>query len=149
MICLSNYLSYSAPITPTDRYSPCRDEEIVGWKKVFARVKGDSFGDFSPFFPVIAKLRIPKDAGIVFKFSKCRASRAIVDGFYACDHEWEPGPDNELSLLTAKSSRDPKFLYTKGSEVLPDSFDPDPSVICSHGIHFFRTYEEAAVYNFM
>ena len=123
------------------RYSSCRDEEIVGWKKVFVRVYGRHA------FPVIAKLKIPKDAGIVFKFSKCRASRAIVEGFYASNHVWMPCPDNELSFTKAHSAINPGFLYEKGSEVVPDSFDPDPNIICSHGIHFFRTYEEAAVYD--
>ena len=128
-------------------YSPHRNEDIYVWKKVFVIVFGRC-GDLHTF-PVIAKLRIPKDAGIVSGPLKCRASRAIVEGFYADDHEWAPSPDNELSLTKAHSAVDPDFLYEKGKEVVPDSFDPDPTTICSHGINFFRTYEEAAVYDFM
>lgn len=128
------------------RYSSCRDEEIVGWKKVFVRAYG-RYGNLYTF-PVIAKLRIPKDAGVVCGITKCRASRVIVEGFYAPDHVWMPGPDNELSLTKAHSAMDPGFLYEKRSEVVPDSFDPDPKNNCSHGINFFRTYEEAVKYIF-
>jgi len=127
-------------------YSITRDADIIGWKKVFARVTNYPY-DLRKF-PVIAKLRIPKDAAVVFGFLKCRASRVIVDGFYTYDHVWEPSPDNELSLLEACSAIDPRFLYTKGSEAFPDYFDSDPTNRCSHGIHFFRTYEEAANYDF-
>jgi hypothetical protein len=37
-------------------------------------------------------------------------------------------------------------IYKTGCEVFPDSFDPDPRVECSHGIHFFITREEAEAY---
>jgi hypothetical protein len=33
--------------------------------------------------------------------------------------------------------------YIVGEWVYPDSYDPDPRVECSHGIHFFLTREEA------
>lgn len=128
-------------------YSPCRNVDICGWKKVCIRVYGRH--DDLHIIQVIAKLRIPKDAGIVSGPVKCRASRAIVEGFYAPDHEWTPCPDNELSLTKAHSVMNPHFLYRKGTEAVPDSFDPDPTVMCSHGIHFFRSYKEAAVYDFM
>jgi len=38
-----------------------------------------------------------------------------------------------------------KFLDVSGL-VKPDSFDPDPRVECSHGIHFFMTRKEAEAY---
>lgn len=124
-----------------------RSEDVYGWKKVFARVSIAAYELRT--FAVVAKLIIPKDAAIVCGITKCRASRAIVDGFYADDHEWTPSPDNELSLLMAHSSRSSSFVYVVGSEVVPDSFDPDPTLTCSHGIHFFRSYQEAAAYDFM
>jgi hypothetical protein len=33
--------------------------------------------------------------------------------------------------------------YAIGEWVYPDSYDPDPRIECSHGIHFFLTREEA------
>jgi hypothetical protein len=37
----------------------------------------------------------------------------------------------------------PSTTYTIGEYVYPDSYDPDPRVECSHGIHFFLTRKEA------
>jgi hypothetical protein len=37
----------------------------------------------------------------------------------------------------------PSTTYTIGEYVYPNSYDPDPRVECSHGIHFFLTREEA------
>ena len=36
--------------------------------------------------------------------------------------------------------------YTEGQITRADSFDPDPRVECSHGIHFFITKKEAEEY---
>lgn len=119
-------------------FSKERSNDIYGWKKVFARVGSASYEVCH--FAVVAELIIPKNAGVVCGIIKCRASRAIVDGFYADDLIWTPSPDDKLSLRTAHSSRSPSFLYVVGSEVVPDSFDPDPTLTCSHGIHFFRSY---------
>lgn len=140
-------IPYVIPYRGVGIFSKERNFNEYGWKKVFARVSNAPYE--SRHFAVVAKLIIPKDAGVVCGITKCRASRAIVDGFYADDHEWTPSPDNKLSLRTAHSSRSPSFLYVVGSEVVPDSFDPDPTLTCSHGIHFFRSYEEAAAYDFM
>ena len=39
------------------------------------------------------------------------------------------------------------YPSTPGSVIRPDSYDPDPRVECSHGIHFFLTREEAEQYD--
>ena len=79
---------------------------------------------------VIAKLLIPEDAGRVGGYTgrKCRAERVIV-------LEGE-GP----------SKHDGAFVYAPGATLIPDSWDPDPRVECSHGIHFFLTRAEAEEY---
>ncbi len=79
---------------------------------------------------VVALVEIPADAERVSSYvgRKCRASRVLVvegSGF---------------------SVWDLKVYYAPGKEVTPDSYDPDPRVECSHGIHFFLTREEAANY---
>jgi len=79
----------------------------------------------------IAKLLIPENAGRVGGYTerKCRAERAIViEG-------------------TGFSKYDDKFGYAPGKTVTPDSWDPDPRVTCSHGIHFFLTRAEAQAYD--
>lgn len=121
-----------------------RSKDIYGWKKVY-NVKDNGF--YNSYEAVIAKLIIPKDAAVVFTNHKCRASYAIVDGFYPYDRLFEPGPSKKLDMKLAFSAWDTRFYYEDGKAVTPDSFDPDPNVECSHGIHFFRTYEEARQYD--
>lgn len=117
-----------------------RDKDMVAWKKVYCVKKGDYFNSYEP---VIAKLTIPKDAAVVFNNRKCRASRAIVDGFYDYNYLSTPSTNEKLNIKLAFSAWDYNFCYEDGKTVTPDSFDPDPDAVCSHGIHFFRTYEEA------
>jgi hypothetical protein len=80
----------------------------------------------------IVTLSIPVSAGRVNAYGsrKCRAEYAVVID----------APDGSRSL------HDSDFTYTIGQTVRPDSFDPDPRVECSHGIHFFITREEAEEY---
>jgi hypothetical protein len=37
-------------------------------------------------------------------------------------------------------------IYRAGEVVRADTYDPDPRLACTHGIHFFQTKEEAAAY---
>jgi hypothetical protein len=69
----------------------------------------------------------PRTASIVGR--KCRSAWALVietdDGFaHASDHGDET-------------------IYEIGRRVDADSYDPDPRIECSHGIHWFATREEA------
>ena len=77
----------------------------------------------------IAMLRIPADAKRVNAYTsrKCRAEFAYVtEGNGSAKHDGTP--------------------YVKGYPIVPDEYDPDPRVECSHGIHFFITREEAEAY---
>ena len=80
----------------------------------------------------IVTLEIPRTAGRVNAYGsrKCRAEFAVVSF----------APDG------AKSLHDGTVTYAVGQTVRPDSYDPDPRVECSHGIHFFLTREEAEDY---
>ena len=76
----------------------------------------------------VAVLRIPADARRVNAYGsrKCRAEFAyVVHGKGEARHNNMP--------------------YSPGL-VVPDSYDPDPRVECSHGIHFFLTRREAEEY---
>lgn len=89
---------------------------IIGWKKLLNNV--------------ICKLEISAEAGRVNSTGrKCRAEYAKVlwlsegaEGYGTYDY---------------------KLLYKIGEIVLPDSYDPDFRLECSHGIHFFITKREA------
>ncbi len=77
---------------------------------------------------VICKLSIPSEAqrigGLVGR--KCRAEFAdVVEGAGYSHNGME---------------------YVPGQRVTPDSFDPNPLVECSNGIHFFITRAEAETY---
>ena len=130
-------------------YSESRDADIIGWKKVLVprySICVDGC-DTEECMTVIAKLIIPKYAQVVFGDTKCRASQAIVDGFYPLKYmTLSPSPDEELKILWARSARDRETIYIPGQTVIPDLFDPDQVVTCSHGIHFFRSYPEACCY---
>lgn len=130
-------------------YSESRDTDIIGWKKVLVPRYSICIDgcDTEECITVIAKLIIPKEAQVVFGDTKCRASQAIVDGFYPINfREISPSPDEELKILWACSARDRETIYIPGQTVIPDWFDPDQVVTCSHGIHFFRLYQEACDY---
>jgi hypothetical protein len=79
----------------------------------------------------IVKLRIPAEAKRVSAYGsrKCRAEYAFV-----------------LSNGGGVAKHSESFKYPKRGKVKPDSFDPDPRVECSHGIHFFITEQEAKDY---
>lgn len=106
--------------------------KMIGWKKAinFGSLKG-----------VIVKLEIPDDAQIVDNdpLGKCRCDRAKVLEIIDC-----------LKLnkryRQATSIWDCSFKYKVGMDVVPDWFDGDLDKVCSHGIHFFHTLEEALNY---
>lgn len=78
----------------------------------------------------IAVLRIPADAKRVNAYTsrKCRAEFAYVTkGNGSAKHDGTP--------------------YAEGTCIVPDEYDPDPRVECSHGIHFFITRAEAEAYS--
>ena len=78
----------------------------------------------------VCKLLIPKDAkrvgGVVGR--KCRAEYAIVLEGEGC------------------SLYEPAVCYKPGLKMIPDSFNDNPLIECSHGIHFFITRQEAEEY---
>ena len=78
----------------------------------------------------VIRVRIPKDAQRTSSLigRKCRASHVLVLGGPGCG---------------GQSKRDGSTIYVKGEIVRADSFDPDPKVECTHGIHFFMTKAEA------
>jgi hypothetical protein len=80
----------------------------------------------------IAVLIIPNSAARVNAYGsrKCRAEFALV----------LEAPEG------AVSRHDRSTKYVVGETVRPDSYDPDPRVECSHGIHFFLTRAEAEAY---
>ena len=126
-------------------FSLSRDDDMIVWKKVLVeKIKHNNYKE--PYYEhVIVKLKIPKDAAVLFTPSKCRASRAIVLGFYPCAYG---GETYELDMTSAMSWYDHSFKYNLGEEISPDCFDRNWRKTCSHGIHFFRNFDEAVDYVF-
>jgi hypothetical protein len=77
----------------------------------------------------VVTLLIPRSAARVNAYGsrKCRAEYALV----------LDAPEG------AVSKHDNHTKYVVGETVYPDSYDPDPRIECSHGIHFFLTRTEA------
>ena len=77
----------------------------------------------------IVLLKIPswaqRTAALVGR--KCRASIALVLAI-----------EGDSAVTTERN-----MTYEIGKYAKPDSYDPDPRVECSHGIHFFLTRAEA------
>ena len=95
------------------------DGAFIAWKKCRANV--------------IVKLSIPEDAKRSHGTDRiCRASH--VDCLEVI------GADEGISMSLAT------VIYRKGERITADSFDEDRWNVCSHGIHFFLTREEAVAY---
>jgi hypothetical protein len=90
---------------------------LIVWKKVQGRL-------VTLLIPGEAK----RTASLVGR--KCRAEYAVVT--------WIEGDKPVTS-----SSNGPATKYEVGEPVFPDSYDDNPMVECSHGIHFFLTRKEA------
>ena len=82
----------------------------------------------------IATLVIPHDALRLNAYGsrKCRASKVFVHAIEGAEYGYDKHSGTEL--------------YEVGKEVIPDSFDEDCRVECSHGINFFMRKEEAEAY---
>lgn len=127
-------------------FSLSRDEDMIVWKKALVpKIKYNNYYKEQYHEHVIVMLKIPKDAAVVFTPSKCRASRAIVLGFYPCAYG---GEAHELDMISAMSWYDHSYKYNFGEEIIPDCFDRNWRKTCSHGIHFFRNFDEAVQYIF-
>jgi len=101
--------------------------QVVATRSIVA--DGDIVGWKKLADGTICKLKIPEAAkrvgGVVGR--KCRAEYALV-------------------LEGEGISKRTNFAYSVGAVVTPDSFDFNPLVECSHGIHFFITRQEAEDY---
>ncbi len=90
---------------------------------------GDLIGWKKLIGGTICKLKIPSDAkrigGLIGR--KCRAEYALV--------------------LEGDGTSERGGIYKVGETVLPDSYDPDPVVECSNGIHFYITRAEAEAHS--
>ena len=146
------------PIDPLDRLfddiippvgfelSLSRDKDMIVWKKALTVTDPEhKRRTLYTYEPVIVKLKIPKDAEVLVTPTKCRANRAIVLGFYPCALGRE---EYELDMTSAMSWYDHSYKYHLGDELHPDYFDRNWRKTCSHGIHFFRNFDEAVQYVF-
>lgn len=124
---------YVGTLSSDDMYYPIETdgEELTGYKKVLV---GDLVSDIHY---AIAKLRIPVYADrIVYEDDKCRASCAqVVDIYDENDIHYDCG--SSMYYQTVKCEYRPKHM------IYADSFNDNPFEVCSNGIHFFLTEEEA------
>lgn len=146
--------------------------EFVGWKKGYlCKRSNDSLA--IKMYPVIVKLLIPSESRRSSALSnKCRCEKAMVlevqtfegtkidipeDCFVASMFEFDNARErmeNQFAMsryITTKEKQPVmmKFLKTKyvpGEMVYPDSFNTDPLIACTGGIHFFMIRVEACAY---
>lgn len=109
-------------------------QDLIGYKALEVRIcKGLSK-------IVIAKLLIPAEAKrIVFKDDKCRCEWAKVLEIYSAGTRQQY--KSAYSYMYSKSLK-----YKVGEDVRADKFDTNARIVCSNGIHFFLTEEEAIEY---
>lgn len=81
----------------------------------------------------LVKYEIPAEAKRTASLMsrKCRVEYALVLEI------------EDATEVTVKRAPFPPLTYRVGEIAYPDSYDPDPAVDCSHGIHVFMTREEA------
>ena len=106
-------LRYAKNLTP-DQYPHFQICPEVGAFDCWKKVEGR-----------VIKLRIPPDAKRTSSLigRKCRAEYAFV---------------LEGSGTSIRGGE-----YVEGKTYYPDSYDPDPTVECTNGVHFFMTKKEA------
>lgn len=109
-------------------------QDLIGYKALEVRLcKGLSK-------IVIAKLLIPAEAKrIVFKDDKCRCEWAKVLEIYSIGTRQQY--ESAHSYMYSKS-----LVYKVSEYVYADEFDDNARIVCSNGIHFFLTEEEAIEY---
>ena len=111
--------------------------DIIGYKKAYLCDKDLFWVD-----DVIVKLMIPvKAKRINGNSNKCRAEYAKVLEMYDTSHI----PISIAKGYKVHSIYDDDFRYIKGRIVKPDYFD-ETKKVCTGGIHFFKTFEEAKNY---
>ena len=110
--------------------SRAKDVELILAKTSIVPEEGEFVGYKKLSDGSIVKVSIPADAKRLNAYGsrKCRAEKVfVIEG-------------------EGVSGYDGKTEYKPGSFVIPDSFDDDRRVECSHGIHFFITRIEAENY---
>lgn len=102
--------------------------DIIGWKAVAM---------------TIVKLRIPPEARRTSSIvgCECRAEFAEVLSIETLGGDALKRTENKASL-----NIQPSLEYVVGARVYPDSYNDDPTVECTHGIHFFTTKKLALEY---
>lgn len=107
-----------------------QEGEFIGYKKVYIY-----FETYRGKF--IVTLKIPEDAKRIQanNSNKCRSDKALVLSI-------ERISDNH-HVLEITNNLKKKCRYEVGQMVYADSFDDNPDKICTHGIHFFMTRQEA------
>ena len=127
--------------------------EFIGYKKIYVALPKNRFirgskryiknrnGLKREYRHVIAKLLIPADAQRTSGLgdSKCRASKAkVLDIFDSEGNHYSKG----ANIYYCYKQTD----YVVGKVVRADNFDEDRRQICTNGIHFFMSLEEAENY---
>lgn len=125
------------------KFSPFQIVPQVGQFRAFKKVISltTSRNCLTPF---VLELLIPRSAQRTSTpiSRKCRASKAKVVRVVDPDPQWS-------AITRFYSLHDRDFIYEVGKWVVPSGeYNGDIRVDCTHGIHFFMTYEEAAGYSY-
>lgn len=106
--------------------------DLIVYKKVYSDINSAE---------LVAKLLIPSKAKRVNGSSaKCRAEYAKVLGFYTLT-------GNRSKVKVCCSGHDSGFKYRVGDIVKPTRKFDTSITVCSTGIHFLLTFDEAKNYN--
>ena len=129
------------------RHADLRHADLSGAKRnettAFYDLQCPEEGDFIAFKKAsgkIVKLRIPAEARRSSATTrKCRAEFADVLEILNTDK-------TKADVLEVPSNYNCEVIYKVGERVTADSWDDDRWNECSHGIHFFITFDEAVNY---
>lgn len=138
---LAKVLGYLAAKYAAD-LAECTKELIV-YKKVHYRKSPDSWSTYD----LVVKMLIKSGTPRVMGEEKCRAASATILGYYS------PKRNQKVKYPKggAFSIQNESFIYPETGEVfsldsLGEKYFHLGNKTCSEGIHFFRTYQEAANY---
>jgi hypothetical protein len=113
------------------KYQIPQNKKLIVYKKVESNI--------------VLKLEIPAKAKRTASLvgNKCRAEYAKVIAWKRVGGKWFKTNKQNVEFI---SKHDCYFQYKLGEIARPDSYDDNPCVECTNGIHFFMKYEDAEKY---
>ncbi len=128
-----------------------KDGPFIAYKSVLITRTSKKITEYKDFESAVIKVLIPAHAQRVkgkAGYGKARASVMYPIEFVAQEHKNRKIAYSHWDGLVKYCHKSAgnishRTKYTMGKELKPDSFNPDNSIVCGEGLHFYMTEQEA------